>query len=101
VTNHEVHELILNTSGLLVGRVLDPKTRTVVGRFSGGLPLPLIRFPIPPEAHIDVPLLVGTASLVRALGYSLPPGEWMMDTILTVADGRRVRTAAVPLTITF
>jgi len=100
VTNREAHELVLHTNGQLVARVLDPETRTIVGGFSGAMTLPLVRFPIPPGGTADVPLLVGTASLVRALGYSLPPGEWVMDTVLTVADGRRIRTSAVALTIT-
>ena len=100
VTNHEDNDLVVDTNGQLVARVIDPRTEAVVGGFSGAMRLPLVRFAISSGATVDIPLLVGTASLVRALGYSLPPGDWLMDTILTLEDGRRVRTQTVPLTIT-
>jgi hypothetical protein len=100
VSNHEDSEVVVNTTAQLVGRVLDPGTREVVGMFSGALRLPLARFPIAPGADVDIPVLVGTASVKRELGYSVPPGEWLLDTVLELADGRRVRSSPLPLTVT-
>lgn len=100
VTNNEAWVIVVNTSGQLLGRVLDPGTMDVVGTYSGTVRLPLVTFQIVPGGHAEIPMLVGTASVVRELGYSVPPGEWLMDTILTLADGRRVRTNVLPLTVT-
>lgn len=99
VVNNEPHEIELHTSGHLHGRVLDPVSRAVVGGYAGADRAVLVRFTIQAGAHSEVPLTIGTASFVRELGYSVPPGEWLLDAVLPLADGRRVRTNSVPASV--
>jgi len=78
---------------------VDPVTHEVVGGFSGSIPLPLVTFRAARGEEVEIPLLVGTASFVPALGYSVPPGQWDMVADLDLGEGQRVRSPTVALTI--
>jgi len=99
IENRGPQEVVVNTNGWLRATVVDPVDGRPVGASSLAEPLPLVRFPIPSRESKAVPLLVGTASFVPDLGYRVPPGEWAMTIDLELNDGRRVRTAPLPLTI--
>lgn len=43
--------------------------------------------PIEPGATVALPLVVGTASYKRALGYAEPPGEWLVEVVLRLGEG--------------
>ena len=49
-------------------------------------------------------LLIGTASSIPRLGYTIPPGDWGIQATLTLGphprDSPRRRTPILPLTIT-
>ena len=98
-SNHGGAEVTLDTNGVVTARILDPSTLEVVGGFVGAQTMPLIRFPIAPGEAIRVPLLVGAASFKRSLGYTVPPGEWMMDAIVKVHDRGDRRIPPLPVVI--
>ena len=58
----------------------------------GALPYP----PVPRGGSTEIPLLVGAASFVRELGYTIPPGQWALTVDLQLAHGRRVRRVRTP-----
>ena len=99
VTNKSEDVLAIRTNGTLVALVVDPVTHEVVGGFSGSIPLPLVTFRAARGEEVEIPLLVGTASFVPALGYSVPPGQWDMVADLDLGEGQRVRSPTVALTI--
>jgi hypothetical protein len=98
-SNHGTDEVTLDTNGGVTARILDPSTLDVVGGFVGAQAMPLIRSPIAPGETVTVRLLVGTASFKRDLGYTVPPGEWMMDAIVKVHDRGRRRVPPLPVII--
>jgi hypothetical protein len=100
MANVSDHELTVNTNGRLTALILDPRTGTVVGGYSGPQTLPLVRFPLRPGDLTTIPLLVGTTSFVAELGYSVPEGDWEMAADLRLGDGRVVQSPPVPLSIT-
>lgn len=67
----------LHTNGHLSAVVIDSGER-VVGAYVGAQHMPLVRFRLPPAEPVEVPLLIGTASLAPELGYAVPPGEWRL-----------------------
>ena len=100
VTNTGADDLVIHATGRLMGRVLDPKTRAVVGGYAGAMRLPLRIFQAAPGETVEVPLLVGTASFVPELGYAVPPGEWAVVADLDLVGGRTVRTPGLAFTVT-
>jgi hypothetical protein len=88
------------TNGHLTADVVDPETGLVIGGFTGAQRLPRVVFPIQPGATERIPLLVGTASFVPALGYAVPVGEWALQVTLGTDDCRSSRTASLPFTVT-
>ena len=76
VHNLSATVLAIRTNGQLTAVVLDPATGHVVGGYSGAQRLPLVVFQVPPGEHTTIPLMVGTASFVPELGYSVPEGAW-------------------------
>jgi hypothetical protein len=97
ITNHT--NGVMRVNGGLTAVVTEPGSGRVVGGYAGFLTLQLITYTIQPAATVPVPLLVGTTSKVAALGYAIPPGHWNMHTTLSLGDGRRLRTPALPITI--
>jgi len=97
--NLGARELTIRTNRNLTARVLDPTTLEVVGGFTGAQALPGRNFHAAPGEMIVIPLLVGTTSLVPALGYAIPPGNWAIDAVLDLGNGGRYVTATVPITV--
>jgi hypothetical protein len=83
----------------IYGRILDPATGEVVGGFMGARRLALVSYEIKPTETITIPLVVGTASFKRSLGYSVPPGKWAIEAALLLVGRGRRRTPTIPLTI--
>jgi hypothetical protein len=104
VGNLTDRELTMATNGQVTAAVVDPQTGLVVGGFAGAQTLVRIDFHVVPGATKRIPLLIGTASVVPELGYTVPPGMWGIQIPLDLLrDGRtqeRRRTPVLPLTIT-
>jgi len=98
-SNRGSSELVLNTNGWLTARVADPISREIVGGFVGAQSLPLIQFSAMPNESVTVPVVVGTASFKRSLGYVVPLGEWMMDVAVKVDGVGERRIPLQPITI--
>lgn len=99
ITNLTDVHVEVHTTGSITAEVADPADGRVIGVSSGFRATPLVGFDIVPGATVRIPLLVGTDCLEPALGYVVPPGEWLMVVPLDLADGRRLE-ARLPLTIT-
>jgi hypothetical protein len=111
LTNHTTRELQVMTNGRVTATVVDPGTGERVGGFSRPQTLPGIRFRVGPGQTERIPLLIGTDSFDPRLGYTVPAGQWGIQTTLTFSSGdpgsagpgpgrRRRRTPILPLTIT-
>jgi hypothetical protein len=98
LTNRTESALAISTNGQLTAVVVDPGNDRVIGGFAGAQHMPLVVFRIPPGATRKIPLLVGTASFDRALGYTVPPGDWAIRATLVV-DGNHMSTPTLPLTV--
>ena len=98
VTNHRSTPISISTSGSAFGRVLDPATGEVAGGYVGAVRAALRVYTIEPGATVALPLVVGTASYKRALGYAVPAGEWLVEVVLRLGEGDR-RTGPLPLRI--
>ena len=99
LTNLTGRDVTIVTNGHLTARIVDD-AGTVVGGYSGGQYQPRVTFTAAPAQTVRVPLLVGTASFVPDLGYSVPPGTWHLTAGLDLGEGRRIMTPALELTIT-
>jgi hypothetical protein len=78
----------------------------VVGGFAGWQTLPLVMFRVPPGETERIPLLIGTASRIERLDYTVPPGSWGVQATLNFAEEDRDRqerlrrqTPVLPLTV--
>lgn len=98
VTNHRSTSISISTNGSVFGRVLDPATGEVVGGYVGAVGAMLRVFTFEPGATATLPLIVGTASYKRALGFAVPPGEWVVEVVLRLGEGER-RARPLPLRI--
>lgn len=92
--------IVLNTNGCVTARVLDPSTGEVIGGFVGAQTLPLVQFSIAPGASAAVPVMIGTASYRSRLGYTVPPGEWEIDALITLEGQGQRRIAPLRIVIT-
>jgi len=99
VRNRGASVVVIETNGVVTARVIDPETGHPVGGFVGAQTAPLITFRIPPGDAVSIPLLVGTASSVRSLGYAIPPGRWAIEVPLQIEARGRFRTALLPILI--
>ena len=99
IRNGSDRALAVDTSGALTAWVIDPSTSEVVGGYAGWQTQPLVTFSAGTDETVRIPLLVGTASLVPALGYAVPPGEWAVSADLRLADARVLRTPNLPITV--
>lgn len=98
VTNHRSSPISISTGPSAFGAVLDPSTGEVVGGYSGAAALVHRVHRIDPGATGALPLVVGTASYKRSLGYAVPPGEWLVEVLLRLGEGER-RVPFFPLRI--
>jgi hypothetical protein len=99
VTNTTGSQVVVNTNGQLVSRVVNAKTQERVGGLLGFMNMPLVAFPVPPAGRTEIPVIVGTSSFVAELGYTVPPGEWAFTVDLTFADGRKARSEPMPFRV--
>jgi hypothetical protein len=93
-------EIAMRTNGQLTAWVVDPETEEIVGGFAGPQILPLVQFRAVPGETVEVPLLVGTASVAPRLGYSVPPGRWAVEATVDLGQGVRRRTPTFPIAVT-
>jgi hypothetical protein len=100
IRNHKTGEIVVRTNGQVTARIVDPASGEIVGGFAGSQRMPLISFRIAPGEQLPVPLLVGTASRVAALGYAVPPGQWLIEVPLELEDRGRYTTPHLPITVT-
>jgi hypothetical protein len=100
VSNATGSPLVIDTNGQLIARIVDPATGRQVGGFAGAMRMPLVRFPVADACTKEIPLLVGTASYVPELGYTIPPGSWSLTAELKFAGGTRVRTPPLAFEVT-
>jgi hypothetical protein len=93
--------LVLDTTGELRGDVVDPHTGELVGRDCMFHEQPFVQFRARAGGSCEVPLRVGTDSVVPRLGYAVPPGPWAITVDLTFAGHEvRYRTPPLPLLVT-
>lgn len=69
------------------------------GAYFGAQTAPLIIFTAEPGRTVQIPLLVGTDSCSPDLGYAVPAGEWRVVAPLDLADGKRLVSPPLPLTV--
>jgi hypothetical protein len=100
VRNLGRRDVVIGTTGELIAEVVDLGTGEVVGGYPGAVRLMLQTFTVEPSRAERIPLLVATASLIPALGYAVPPGQWGVRATLDPAAGSAVRTPALPVTVT-
>ena len=93
-------DLEVITNGQLTALVADAAGAAIVGGFSGAQALPRVTYEVRAGDSSRIPLLVGTASLVAAIGYAVPPGPWAVRVPIQLGDGRRLVTPPLPITVT-
>jgi hypothetical protein len=99
VLNRSDRAISGSTNGASTAVVVHPQTSQPVGGYSGAQRRPGVTFTAAPDETARIPLLVGTASFLPALGYAVPPGEWAVSADLRLDDARVLRTPDLPLTI--
>lgn len=99
LTNLSDQDIRVQTNGHLTATIIDD-TGAAVGGYAGAQQLPLVIFTAGPSQTVRIPVLVGTASYTSELGYAIPPGTWHLTAPMNLADGRRLVTPALELTIT-
>jgi len=85
------------TNGQLQAAVIGADG-SVVGRYTGAQTTPLVTFTVEPDERQDVPVLVGTDSVVPELGYAVPPGSWSI--VVEIPTAGRVVSSPLPCVIT-
>jgi hypothetical protein len=114
IHNKGTEPIVIATNGQVTAQVVDPRTREIVGIFSGFQTLRGIYFRAAADSTVVVPVLIGTASVSPALGYVVPAGEWAIQIVLDLeeAEGstrqrdtgrparRRLRAPLLPMTVT-
>lgn len=88
----------LHTNGHLSAVVID-SDESVIGVYAGAQHMPLVRFGLPPSEPVEVPLLIGTASLAPELGYAVPPGEWRLWAELPLSGIGVLRSEPLPIVV--
>lgn len=93
-------DMTVRTNGNLTAMVFAPESGMLVGGFSGAQHFRGVDVAIGAGGSATIPLLVGTDSLSPSLGYAIPPGAWMARAPLDLADGRRLWTGPIAITVT-
>jgi hypothetical protein len=83
ITNRSEVDRHLHTNGVLQTYVVDPDG-DIVGSYAGFQVMPLKVFTARAGESVQVPALLGTASLERELGFAVPPGPWAFVVELTL-----------------
>ncbi len=101
VTSHARTPVELRLPAAREACIVDPDDGTVVGGLALTAPLTSLRaLTVAPRATTSVPLVVGTASYSRNLGWAVPAGSWALRAFLQRSDGRLLRVPLLPLTVT-
>jgi hypothetical protein len=99
IHNRGSAEVVIETTGGVTARVVDSQTGDGVGGFVGAQAAPLIKYRIAPGETVSIPLLVGTTSSVRLLGYAVPPGSWAIEVPIQIEGRGKFRTSLLPILI--
>jgi hypothetical protein len=99
IQNHTDRDAVVETNGLVTARIVDPETGDSVGGYFGAQALPLVTYRIPPGGTVSIPLLVGTTSSVRTLGYAVPPGAWAIEVPIKIEGSGQFRTPLLPILV--
>ncbi len=99
VHNGGLDDIVVMTNGQITGRVVDPGTEEAVGLFTGAQTMPLVRFAVLVGESVGIPLLGGTASPLRSLGYATPPGRWALEVVLSIEDIGAFRAPLMTITV--
>jgi hypothetical protein len=99
VRNRGSAEAVIETNGGVTARVIDPQTKDGVGGFIGAQAAPMVKYRIAPGSTVSIPLLVGTASSVRSLGYAIPAGSWAIEVPIQIEGRGTFRTPLLPILI--
>jgi hypothetical protein len=83
VTNDSAEDCHVHTNGVLQTAVVDDQG-AIVGRFTGMQQMPLKIYTVRQHETVEVPALVGTASMRPELGWAVPPGQWGFVVNLTL-----------------
>jgi hypothetical protein len=97
VTNHSTDARVLMTNGHLQAVVVGADG-SVVGRYTGAQRLPIVMFTVEPDERREVPVLVGTDSVVPELGYAVPPGSWSI--VVEIPTAGHAVSSPLPCVIT-
>jgi hypothetical protein len=97
VANHSTDARVLMTNGHLQAVVIDADG-AVVGRYTGAQTLALVMFTVEPDERREVPVLVGTDSVVPELGYAVPPGSWSI--VVEIPTAGHVVSSPLPCVVT-
>jgi hypothetical protein len=92
ITNKTSTGMTVDTNGQLTAQIVDLHDGSHVGGASGAQRMPLVRFEVGPGETTRIPLLVGTASYVPHLGYTIPPGRWGLTVDLDLFGRPTVRS---------
>jgi hypothetical protein len=99
IHNRGSAEATIDTNGAVTARVVDPQSGEGVGGFVGAQAAPLIKFRIASDGTVSIPLLVGTTSSVRSLGYAIPAGSWAIEVPIQIEGRGTFRTSLLPILI--
>lgn len=97
VINHSTDTRVLMTNGRLQAVVIRTDG-SVVGRYTGAQTMALVMFTVEPDERQEVPVLVGTDSVVPELGYAVPPGSWSI--VVEIPTAGHVVSSPLPCVIT-
>jgi hypothetical protein len=85
------------TVGKLVPSVVDQISGEVVGRYEGAMKMDLRHYQVAAGTSGEVPILIGTASVRRELGWAVPPGSW--DIRVACGLGDRAFHRRIPIKV--
>jgi hypothetical protein len=91
------------TGNVLVGVLVEPQTRHVVGRFTGGLAGVGLRTTVPPGESADVRVIFGASRCDGGEGSALPPGIYGLRVVIgdnPNEPGSGYLSPEIPVTLT-
>jgi hypothetical protein len=84
--NTGIAKIEFESGSPLVGEVVDPVTGETVGGFIGAIAGVGKVVSLSTDEETSIPFLFGTASFRIEMGYSLPPGEYLVSVQVPVSD---------------
>jgi hypothetical protein len=86
----------LSSEQPLTGDVVDPRSEQIVARYTGLIAGTGLRIALAPGEVTQIILLFSTASTRLELGYTVPPGQYLVHTSVPVHDHGIRRVLPVP-----